>query len=98
MPGTSGAYCQILPEAHVDASAAMTPRQLRKEKLLHLCPCPLDHASGYINGRGSYLFAGISAEPLHLTGSSFHMAGVCAGLSKCTSAGVLIIWQACAQY
>ena len=38
-----------------------------------------------------------SAERMHLSGCSFHLACVCAVLSGCTSAGVLSIWPACAQ-
>ena len=38
-----------------------------------------------------------SAERVHLSGCSYHLACVCAVLSGCTSAGVLTIWHACAQ-
>ena len=38
-----------------------------------------------------------SAERMHLSGCSYHLACVCAVLSGCTSAGVLTIWHACVQ-
>ena len=38
-----------------------------------------------------------SAERMHLSGCSYHLARVCAVLSGCTSAGVLSIWPACVQ-
>ena len=38
------------------------------------------------------------AERVHVSGCSYHLAGVCAVLNGCTCAGVLTIWQACVQY
>ena len=38
-----------------------------------------------------------SAERMHFSGCSYHLACVCAVLSGCTSVGVLSIWHACVQ-
>ena len=62
-------------------------------KRVHFCVCAV--LSGCTSVFLPFGMRVCSAERMHLSGCSYHLACECAAQSRCASAGVLTIWHAC---